>query len=230
MPSPACPALYWQSSHDRIDSDEDSATPLILYQGVAIAFLTLLGLVIALTCLSKTICQKKVVRKFTKSNEFVPIWSRRKSSAHHVDTIMQSWDLERNPLGQQSDGRGSVLEQSSLRPSSTVSEQICFHTAVDSIKHLHIESESNTVKKEAEENVTCQTGWMAVLSIRGFRNEVLFRNILQNVPNLIECQRRDSREPTNSYELKQNSNQKHYESVGRTALYDSVVHEFEESL
>ncbi len=232
VPSSACPGQHWHPSSENISLEQDSATTLLSYQTFAIAFLILLFLVIILSSLSKMICQKTIDRKFTKSKEFVPIWSRRKSSAH-VDTIMQTWDLERNPPGLESIAKSTTSEQPSSKSFVTVSEQFSFRSALQSVEHFQRQSEADTIKKDAEDDVTRQTDSLAVSSIRtgGFvNNEVLIRNILQNIPNSIQVQRHQSRDLTRPCYLKENSNQHSIKNMGHSALYDSVLNEFKESL
>jgi hypothetical protein len=130
----ACPASDWYSARDYVSSEQDIAVPSLHYQVVLLVFIITFFCVVFSSCLCYTFSTKKE-KKTAKF--WIPMWARRKSSAYHVDTTMQTWDSEGNPSQRKSDRRISALEFPAI--SIPQKKEASFRLAVDSFMLDHMD-------------------------------------------------------------------------------------------
>jgi hypothetical protein len=210
--------------------------PLLPYQAAILAFLLTLCIVIISTCFKFEICRKNTGTS-TEVTVWMPIWARRKSSAYHLDSIMQTWDLERNPTKHEPTSRDSNLESttSSFRPCVKSIRQADFRSVVDSVMLVRRESVAKNIMKEIETNVPHERGSSDAKPMQfsdAGNIEILLGNNSQHYiaePNSIYCGRQENSLFGNPCCLKQGILQRRSENVSCRPLYDNVMKELEQS-
>ncbi len=235
IPSLACPPSNWYVTSDS-SSSQHVVAPLLPYQAAILAFLVTLCIVIILTCFQFEICRKNTGTS-AEVTAWIPIWARRKSSAYHLDSTMQTWDLERNSTKHEPNSRDSNLEStaSSFQPCVKSIHQADFRSVIDSVMLVQRESVAKDIMKEIETYAPQELGSSAGKPMHfldaGNIEILLGKKSQQYIAELnsIYSGKQENSPFVNFCCLKQGTLQRQNENFSCRPLYDNVVKELEQS-